>query len=134
MYYVLSGSIAFPEIAQTAGPGRLFGEIGVFSPWKTRTALAVAQTDAVLLCLSDRQVADLYYQNPAFGLSVVRLVIEHLIAREGLAGAGLAEPAADAASGTVPRAAPGSPSLDAATPAKARAARVADATQDVAQP
>lgn len=82
MFYVLHGHIHFPEISRTAGPGRLFGEVGVFSPWKTRTASAVAQDDSTLLYLDERQAIELYYQNPAFGLSLMRHVIEHLVQRK----------------------------------------------------
>lgn len=81
MYYVLSGDISFPELSRNAGPGRLFGEIGVFSPGQTRSASAVAHSDSVVLSLSDRQVQELYFQNPGFGLALMRLVIEHFAQR-----------------------------------------------------
>jgi CRP/FNR family transcriptional regulator, cyclic AMP receptor protein len=66
LYYLVSGSIRFPEIEATAVPGDLIGEIGVFSPWKARTASAVAKSDSMLLVLSDQKVLELYYQNPEF--------------------------------------------------------------------
>ncbi|MBL8447727.1 MAG: cyclic nucleotide-binding domain-containing protein [Zoogloeaceae bacterium] len=81
LYYVLGGEISFPELFRQAGPGRLFGEIGVFSPGQARSASAIAACDSVVLSLSDRQVQELYFQNPAFGLALMRLVIEHYAQR-----------------------------------------------------
>jgi hypothetical protein len=79
LYYLVSGSIRFLEIEATAAPGDIIGEIGVFSPWKARTASAVAESDSTLLVLSDQKVLELYYQNPEFGIYLVRMIIQHLI-------------------------------------------------------
>lgn len=79
LYYLVSGSIRFPEIEAKAAPGDLIGEIGVFSPWKTRTASAIAERDSTLLSLSDQKVMELYYQNPEFGIYLVRMIIQHLM-------------------------------------------------------
>jgi CRP/FNR family cyclic AMP-dependent transcriptional regulator len=79
LYYLVSGSIRFPEIEVTATPGDLIGEIGVFSPWKVRTASAIAESHSTLLSLSDQKVLELYYQNPEFGIYLVRVIIQRLI-------------------------------------------------------
>jgi hypothetical protein len=79
LYYLVSGSIRFLEIEAAAAPGDIIGEIGVFSPWKARTASAVAESDSTLLVLSDQKVLELYYQNPEFGIYLVRMIIQHLI-------------------------------------------------------
>lgn len=79
LYYLVSGSIRFPEIAATAGPGDIIGEIGVFSPLKARTASAVAESDSTMLILSDQKVLELYYQDPEFGIYLVRMIIQHLL-------------------------------------------------------
>jgi len=79
LYYLVSGSIRFPEIEATTAPGDIIGEIGVFSPWKARTASAVAESDSMLLVLSNQKVLELYYQNPEFGIYLVRMIIQHLM-------------------------------------------------------
>jgi CRP/FNR family cyclic AMP-dependent transcriptional regulator len=79
LYYLVSGSIRFPEIEANAVPGDIIGEVGVFSPWKSRTASAVAESDSMLLTLSDQKVLELYYQNPEFGIYIVRMIIQHFI-------------------------------------------------------
>lgn len=79
LYYLLSGSIRFPEIDAIAARGDIIGEIGVLSPWKARTASAIVERDSTLLSLSDQKVVELYYQHPEFGLYLVRLIIQHLM-------------------------------------------------------
>ena len=89
LYYLVSGSIRFPEIEVTATPGDLIGEVGLFSPWKARTASAIAESHSTLLTLSDQKVLELYYQNPEFGIYLVRMIIQRLMhqIRVGRAGA-----------------------------------------------
>ncbi len=79
LYYLVSGSIRFPEIEATAVAGDIIGEVGVFSPCKTRTASAVVESDAMLLTLSDQKVLELYYQNPEFGIFIVRMIIQRFM-------------------------------------------------------
>ena len=79
LYYLVSGSIRFPEIEASAVPGDIIGEVGVFSPWKRRTASAVAESDSTLLTLSDQKVLEVYYQNPEFGIYMVRMIIQRLM-------------------------------------------------------
>ena len=79
IYYLVHGSIHFPEIQTTAAPGELIGEVGVFSPQKTRTASAIVERDSTVLILGEQKVLELYYQNPEFGLYLVRLIIQHLM-------------------------------------------------------
>jgi len=79
LYYLVSGSIHFPEIEASAAPGDIIGEVGVFSPCKTRTASAVAESDSMLLTLGDQKVLELYYQNPEFGIFIVRMIIQRFM-------------------------------------------------------
>ena len=79
LYYLVSGSVRFPEIEATAVPGEIIGEVGVFSPSKTRSASAVAESDSMLLTLSDQKVLELYHQNPEFGIFIVRMIIQRFI-------------------------------------------------------
>jgi len=64
LYYLVSGSIRFPEIEATTAPGDIIGEIGVFSPWKARTASAVAESDSMLLVLSNQKVLAVCRRSP----------------------------------------------------------------------
>lgn len=79
LYYLISGSIYFPEVQSHAAPGEFIGEIGIFSAQKRRTATAVAACDSNLLTLSDQKVIELVYQNPEFVLHLAQVIIQHLM-------------------------------------------------------
>ncbi|MEZ4705553.1 MAG: cyclic nucleotide-binding domain-containing protein [Caldilineaceae bacterium] len=79
LYYLMSGSIHFPEVQKAAAPGEFIGEIGIFSAQKRRTATAVAACDSTLLTISDQKVIELVYQNPEFVLHLAQVIIRHLI-------------------------------------------------------
>ena len=81
LYYIESGSIRLPEIDVTLGPGEILGEIGVFSPLGQRTASAVCETDTACFVLGNDKVLQLYFQNPEFGLYLVRMIIRRLLSR-----------------------------------------------------
>ena len=81
MYYIETGAVRLPEVGVTLGPGEVLGEIGIFSPFKERTASAVCETDATFRALSNEKVLELYFQNPEFGLYLVRMIIRRLLSR-----------------------------------------------------
>lgn len=74
-YVIGEGTVAIPEVGVTVRTGTVFGELGVFSPSRTRTASAVAVTDCELYRLSERDIVTAFYQNPAFALSLMRLIV-----------------------------------------------------------
>lgn len=79
MFFIRRGAVRLPEIRKTVEVGDVLGEISMFSPDKRRTSSAVADSDGELLCLSDGDVTRLYYQNPGFGLYIIRLITGRLI-------------------------------------------------------
>ncbi|MBI1893043.1 MAG: cyclic nucleotide-binding domain-containing protein [Candidatus Rokubacteria bacterium] len=79
MYLMLSGEIRLVEIDRTIGPGAVLGEIGVFSPYKARTATAVCESDAEVGSIDESKVLQLYFQNPKFGFYLIRLIIQRLL-------------------------------------------------------
>jgi hypothetical protein len=79
MYFVSHGRVRFEELGVEMGKGALFGEIGIFSHDKLRTATAKCMEDCSLLQISDEKVRELYYQNPDFGFFIVGLITRRLI-------------------------------------------------------
>ena len=79
LYYVAEGKIRIEEYGVELEPGALFGEIGIFSDDKTRMASARCLTDCNLLSLTEKQVRELYFQNPKFGYFVIKLMARRLI-------------------------------------------------------
>ena len=80
LYFLAEGRIEFVEIGQTMGPGRIFGEIAFFAPDNRRTASARCIDDCLVLSVNRRTMNELYYQNPAFGFELVRLLAGRLTA------------------------------------------------------
>jgi len=79
MFYIVRGQVALPEIEVERSAGQMIGEIGLFSPNRQRTASARCKTDCELLSITGTQVLDLYYQNPNFGIYLIRLITARLI-------------------------------------------------------
>jgi CRP/FNR family transcriptional regulator, cyclic AMP receptor protein len=82
MYLILAGSVRITELGIVLGPGALVGEMGVFGPDHRRTGTAVCETDVEIGSISDEQAEQLYYQNPAFGFHLFRLVVQRVLENE----------------------------------------------------
>jgi CRP-like cAMP-binding protein len=79
LYYLEQGTVWLPEVDRTLHAGQIIGEMGVFSPFKERTASAVCTTDSTFLVLGERTALELYYSNPDFGLFMVRTIIRRFL-------------------------------------------------------
>ncbi|MGA8260507.1 MAG: cyclic nucleotide-binding domain-containing protein [Arenicellales bacterium] len=79
LYYLASGEISLTELGHTLGAGSLFGEIALFSPDRKRMAGAVCESDCEIYSLSAAKIQELYYQDPAFGFALVRLITGRLL-------------------------------------------------------
>jgi hypothetical protein len=80
LYFLATGQIELVEIGELLEPGRTFGEIAFFSPDRCRTLTARCRTDCTVLRIDETTFRQLYFQNPAFGFQVVRLVAGRLLA------------------------------------------------------
>jgi CRP-like cAMP-binding protein len=87
LYYLEQGTVSLPEVDRTVHAGEIIGEMGVFSPFKERTASAICSTDATFLVLDERTALELYYQNPDFGLFMVRTIIRRFLDQQVQASA-----------------------------------------------
>jgi CRP/FNR family transcriptional regulator, cyclic AMP receptor protein len=74
LYLIQSGRVVFPELDKRLSAGELFGEVGLFAPQKVRTVTAICADDCRLATITGDKVLELYYQNPSFGLFLIRLV------------------------------------------------------------
>ena len=73
LYMIVSGEVRIPEIDRLLSPGELFGEIGLFSIARHRTASAVAATNVDLLWISGGDLKKLCERNPGLSLYFLRL-------------------------------------------------------------
>jgi len=78
MILIKSGIVLLQEIDIELGKDDLLGEIGIFTPENSRTATAICKSDCEIYTLSHEVMLQLYYQNPKFGLFLVRLIVRRL--------------------------------------------------------
>ena len=78
LFMLVDGQLQLTEIGKSIEPGRIFGEIALFSPAGLRTHTVRAVTGCTVLQIDDRTVKQLYYQEPTFGFHLIRLLAERL--------------------------------------------------------
>lgn len=89
MYYLASGTMRIVEVGKTIGPGSVLGEIGIFARDQKRTATVESLDECEIYEISESRTKQLYFQNPAFGFAMMKVVIGRL-----LENAALKQPAA----------------------------------------
>jgi hypothetical protein len=78
IYIIEKGNIRLPEINKRLGAGELLGEIGFLTDAKQRTLSAICETDCQLLSANEDAFTKAYYQSPALGMSILKLVATRL--------------------------------------------------------
>ncbi len=76
MYFVREGEARLVELDVKLGPGEVIGEMGIFAGDNERMATLECVTDTEFLCIGDKAMLQLYYQNPEFGFYLVQLIIK----------------------------------------------------------
>jgi len=82
IYLLKSGSLRIDELDVAIRPGELFGEMGVFASEQRRSATLRCKTDVELLSMTDKQIRQLYYQNPDFGFYLIQLLLKRFSQNE----------------------------------------------------
>jgi len=77
-FYILAGEVELVEIGRTVGANTLLGEIGLFTPGNRRTMSVRCKTDVHTAMITYEQFKQLYFQNPEFGFSLLRLIVARL--------------------------------------------------------
>jgi CRP/FNR family cyclic AMP-dependent transcriptional regulator len=80
LFLITAGTVRLTELGVEVGRGSMVGEIGVFSPYKTRIATAVAVTHVELLAIAEDRVITLYNDHREFGFYMVSLITKRLVA------------------------------------------------------
>ena len=78
LYFLASGTVQLPEVGRTLQAGQMLGEIAFFAPDRRRSSSARCVTDCTLLSIDEDTFKQLVYQNPDFGLEVVKLIAGRL--------------------------------------------------------
>ncbi len=74
IFYITKGIVNLIEIDKKVSSGDIIGEIGIFSPFKERTATAVCEDECEIFTIKDETITQLFFQNPSFGLYLIQLV------------------------------------------------------------
>lgn len=74
IYYLSEGTVQIPEINKDLPKGTLFGEVGLFTSQRLRTASARCITDCQLMVISDTDIEKRCLRDPAFGLYMTKLI------------------------------------------------------------
>lgn len=77
-YVVAEGQVSLPDLGVILGPGSLFGEMGLFSSTGHRMSSARAMSDVRIYRITYQDFEQLYFQNPQFGLYLVRLMVRRM--------------------------------------------------------
>ena len=78
LYLVNSGVVRIEEVNVDIAPGQIFGEIAFFTDAATRTATARCLEDTELCELTEKRFMRLQFEDPSFGLAVMRTVTRRL--------------------------------------------------------
>jgi hypothetical protein len=82
IYLLKSGHLSVDELDAAIRPGEIFGEMGVFASEQVRSATLRCKTDVELLSMTDKQIRQLYYQNPDFGFYLIQLLLKRFSQNE----------------------------------------------------
>ncbi|MCI5150544.1 MAG: Crp/Fnr family transcriptional regulator [Candidatus Electrothrix sp. MAN1_4] len=83
IYLLKSGILTVDELDIIIQPGELFGEMGVFASEQFRLATLRCGSEVELLSMTDKQIKQLYYQNPQFGFYLIQLLLKRFSQNEG---------------------------------------------------
>lgn len=78
LYFIGSGRVLIEEVGIEVSSGDIFGEIAFFTDAATRTATARCLEDAEVYEIDQKRFMRLQFEDPSFGLSVMRTVTRRL--------------------------------------------------------
>jgi len=84
LYYIGAGKVMIEDVGVVVTAGDIFGEIAFFTDSGTRTATARCIEDAQIYEVDEKRFMRLQFEDPSFGLSVMRTVTRRLLRNESL--------------------------------------------------
>jgi sigma-B regulation protein RsbU (phosphoserine phosphatase) len=79
MFYIQEGSVRLVEINKSVGAGQVIGEMGIFSPFKERTASAFCEDDLKVYTMGREEVIKFFGQDPNLAINLIQLSIKRFI-------------------------------------------------------
>jgi len=78
LYVLAEGRLELVEGGRTIEAGQMFGEIAFFAPDQRRTATVRCLEPSTVLSIDETTFRQLFFQDPAFGFEIVRLIAARL--------------------------------------------------------
>jgi hypothetical protein len=78
LYLLAAGQLELAELGVPIEPGRIFGEIALFSHDRRRTQTVRCLTDCSVLQINATTVRELFFQNPSFAFHLMELLARRL--------------------------------------------------------
>lgn len=79
MFYISKGSLKLVEINKVIKEGQAIGEMGIFSPFKERTASALCEEDLEAYTMGREEVVKFFATDPNLAINLIQLSIKRFI-------------------------------------------------------
>ncbi|MGA9410921.1 MAG: cyclic nucleotide-binding domain-containing protein [Roseobacter sp.] len=79
LYFLARGRVLIEEIGIELSAGEIFGEMAFFTDEAVRTATARCVEDATVFEIDEKRFMRLQFEDPSFGMSVMRTITRRLI-------------------------------------------------------
>jgi len=73
LFFIHKGSIRLPEINKVIRAGQIIGEMGIFSPGKTRTASAICEEELEVYSMDRDEVMQFFSRDPSLAINLMQL-------------------------------------------------------------
>jgi serine phosphatase RsbU (regulator of sigma subunit) len=79
LYLIVNGSILLPELGRSVKAGQVLGEVGIFSPNRSRSASAVAEVDVDAYAMGREEVRQLMSRDPSLATKLIEVVLKRVM-------------------------------------------------------
>jgi Cyclic nucleotide-binding domain len=79
MFLAGKGAYVIPELDKKIQPGEIFGELGLMTSERRRTASVRCTESGHVLTITYDKMRELYFENPEFGFYLLRLISDRLL-------------------------------------------------------
>src|SRR5436190_11906032 len=79
LFFIASGAIRLPELDRTIKAGQVIGEVGIFSPNRSRSASALAHEDVETYTMGREEVCRMMSRDPGLATALIEVVLKRML-------------------------------------------------------
>jgi sigma-B regulation protein RsbU (phosphoserine phosphatase) len=79
LFFIAQGSIRLPELDRVMKAGHVLGEVGIFSPNRSRSASALAEEDVDTYTMGREEVSRLMSRDPGLATTLIEVVLKRML-------------------------------------------------------